>query len=513
MPQHTGASHPHLVSPVQALLAPAGASQSLAVWRREGILRAEQALQARSNTPLMDLAGLATARLARAAAPHAQRVWVLAGPGNNGGDGLEAAIHLKQAGLAVSVWLPVPASQRPADAQRAWERAQAAGVPLHEGLPPEPHALGAQDLCIDALLGTGARRAPEGALLAAIAWLRASPAPVLAIDLPSGLDADSGHPLGQADQLVRADHTLTMIAPKPGLLMGHGRDACGTLWLAPLSPADPTTNGAPDAEINPKPPAPQRRHASHKGTQGDVAIVGGESVGQRGLGMRGAAWLAASAALHAGAGRTLLAWPEPSSNDDNPLPDIMLRHVNALELPHLTVVAGCGGGRSIVAQLGTVLQRSARLVLDADALNAVAADAWLQDLLRARSAQRRPTVLTPHPLEAARLLGCATADVQADRLAAAQQLAERYQATVVLKGSGTVIAQSGQTPRINPTGNGRLAIGGTGDVLAGFIGGSWAQSLDSWQAACTAVWRHGRLADEWPADTPLTASALAGRWH
>lgn len=512
MQQHSDAHRPALASPIERLL-PDGVDHPLSVWRREGLLLAEQHLQTLSSVPLMDLAGLAAARLAMAVAPHAQRIWILAGPGNNGGDGLEAAIHLHRAGLAVSVWCPVLAHQRPTDAQRAWERALAAGVPVQEGQPPQPLNLRAQDLCIDALLGTGTRRAPDGALLAAIAWLRDSPAPVLAIDLPSGLDADSGQPLGELDHVVRADHTLTMIAPKPGLFMGHGRDACGALWLTPLLRTSTAPPQAADAELNPHPLQHQRLHASHKGTQGDVAILGGESVEQRGLGMRGAAWLAASAALHAGAGRTLLAWPAPSGQDGNPWPDVMLRHVDALELPSLTVVAGCGGGRSILPYLGTLLQHSARLVLDADALNAVAADTWLQDLLCARAGQGHPTVMTPHPLEAARLLGCGTADVQADRLGAAQRLAKRYQATVVLKGSGSVIAQTGHTPRINPTGNGRLAIGGTGDVLAGFIAGCWAQSSDPWQATCTAVWRHGRLADDWPADTPLTASALARRWH
>lgn len=497
------------LAPLQRLLPAQGPTHAL--WRREGLVRAEQALQAHSPTPLMDLAGLATARLAMAVAPHARHIWVLAGPGNNGGDGLEAAWHLHQAGMPVQVWLPAPVAQPPAHAQRALARSQAAGVPIHTGQPPTEHALGPQDLCIDALLGLGARRAPEGALLAAITWLRACPATVLAIDLPSGLDADSGQPLGPAEHTVRADHTLTMIAAKPGLFMGHGRDACGELWLAPLLAEHPDL-GAPDAETNPAPGRQPRRHASHKGVHGDVAIVGGEGVVERGLGMRGAAWLAASAALHAGAGRTLLAWPEPSGGDDSPLPDVMLRHIRALDLPQLTVVIGCGGGRSILPHLGAVLQHSARLVLDADALNAVASDPWLQDLLRSRAQQQRPTVLTPHPLEAARLLGCRTAEVQADRLAAAQQLAERLSATVVLKGSGTVIAQTGRTTRVNTTGNGRLAVGGTGDVLAGFIGGRWAQGPDAWTACCEAVWRHGQLADGWPVDQPLTASALAQRW-
>ncbi len=497
-------------NPIQRWLPADGHTHPL--WRREGLLRAEQALQARTQVPLMDLAGQATTRLAMALAPHARQIWVLAGPGNNGGDGLEAALHLHQAGRSVAVWRVVPSAPQPADAERALARAQAAGVPIHEGLPPGTDIPGPQDLCIDALLGLGARRAPEGPLLAAIGWLRQSPATVLAIDLPSGLDADSGQPLGKVDHIVRADHTLSMIAGKPGLLMGHGRDACGTLWLAPLHDGQ-TDLGPPDAETNPTPAARLRPHASHKGTHGDVAIIGGESVAQRGLGMRGAAWLAASAALHAGAGRTLLGWAEPTPHDGCALPDVMLRHIGALDLPQLTVVIGCGGGRSILPHLGTVLQHSARLVLDADALNAVASDAWLQGLLRTRERQHRPTVLTPHPLEAARLLGCSTSQVQADRLGAAQQLAEHLCATVVLKGSGTVIAQEGQTPRINPTGNGRLAIGGSGDVLAGFIGGCWAQHPDPWAACSQAVWRHGRLADDWPDDAPLTASALAQRWH
>lgn len=501
------------VPTIVPLLPEGGHLTPVAIWRREGMLQLELQLRSRSSTPLMDLAGQASARLAMAVAPHAQRIWVLAGPGNNGGDGLEAAMHLHQAGRAVTVWLVAPGAKRPADAQRAFERARQAGVPVREGLPPSSDALSAQDLCIDALLGLGARHPPEGAILQAIGWIQASPARVLAIDVPSGLDAEGGHALGSPEHIVRAEHTLTMIAPKPGLLMGHGRDACGTLWLAPLDASAPQPRLVPAAESNPRPTASPRPHDSHKGTQGDVAVIGGESVNQRGLGMRGAAWLAASAALHAGAGRTLLAWPQDEQQDHTPLPDVMLRHIDALALPHLTVVMGCGGGRSILPHLGKVLQLGARLVLDADALNAVAADPWLQELLRARPEQGRYTVMTPHPLEAARLLGCSTRDIQSDRLAAAEQLAERYRATVALKGSGTVIAQTGRTPRINLTGNGRLAIGGTGDVLAGFIGACWAQSLDPWQAVCAAVWRHGQLAQTWPADKPLTASALARSWH
>ena len=484
-------------------------SSARPVWRREGIRALEARLQATSATPLMDLAGLATARLALAIAPHARQIWIVAGPGNNGGDGLEAALHLHRWGKSVQVSLLGDPQSLPPDAQRAWTRAQQAGVSIATGLPASPPELCAQDLCIDALLGIGATRAPEGPLLQAIEWMNACPATVLAIDIPTGLDADSGQALGAPRTVVRAHHTLTMLGSKPGLFMGHGRDVCGRLWLAPLGgrtdspPAPP-----PDAELNPPAAPTPRWHASHKGSHGDVAIVGGESLSARGMGMTGAALLAAQAALHAGAGRVLLCLLGQDSFLSASA-DLMRRDLNALDLPQLTVVAGCGGGRAIAAPLGRLLQHSARLVLDADALNCVAQDPWMQRLLTERATRRQTTVLTPHPLEAARLLGLDTAQVQADRLEAAYQLALRFDCCVALKGSGTVIAAPAQVPRINTTGNGRLATGGTGDVLAGLIGARLARHGDGWQAACEAVWTHGQLADCWPEDQALTASRLA----
>ncbi|MGE8375036.1 MAG: ADP-dependent NAD(P)H-hydrate dehydratase, partial [Diaphorobacter nitroreducens] len=194
-------------------------------------------------------------------------------------------------------------------------------------------------------------------------------------------------------------------------------------------------------------------------------------------------------------------------------PELMLRRCDALALDHATVVCGCGGGAAVAAVLPDVLQQSARLVLDADALNAVAADPHLQHLLRERGRQGRPTVLTPHPLEAARLLAGTTAAVQADRLAAARTLADQYGCTVLLKGSGSVIAAPGHTPLINPTGNARLATGGTGDVLAGLLGARLAaepaQAGAAFAAAGNACWEHGAAADRWPAGRSLTAGALA----
>jgi hydroxyethylthiazole kinase-like uncharacterized protein yjeF len=251
---------------------------------------------------------------------------------------------------------------------------------------------------------------------------------------------------------------------------------------------------------------PTKSHASHKGSHGDLAVIGGEA-DDAGMGMTGAALLAASAALHAGAGRVLLSTLSGQAMDTAP-PDLMQRHWQSLELEHLQVVCGCGGGSAVKAALPDVMRRSKQLVLDADGLNAVSQDPRLQGLLRQR-AQSHTTVITPHPLEAARLLNSSTSEVQNNRLKAAQNLVNLFECTVVLKGSGTVIAAPGQTPRINTTGNGRLAMGGTGDVLAGLIGARMAQGSSAFEAACMAVAQHGQVADDWPQGWALTASRLA----
>jgi hydroxyethylthiazole kinase-like uncharacterized protein yjeF len=244
-----------------------------------------------------------------------------------------------------------------------------------------------------------------------------------------------------------------------------------------------------------------------------VAVIGGEGMAAHGMGMTGAAILAATAALHAGAERVILSLLSGQASDSVP-PDVMQREFKRLALEKLQVVCGCGGGSAVQEVLPEVLERSAQLVLDADGLNAVAQDARLQNALRQRATLQtasQPTVITPHPLEAARLLGCNTSQVQNDRLKAAQELTERFQCSVVLKGSGTVIAAPGHTPQINITGNGRLAIGGTGDVLAGLVGARMAQGLSAFDAACAAVAQHGQVADTWPQGEPLTASRLVQR--
>jgi hydroxyethylthiazole kinase-like uncharacterized protein yjeF len=455
---------------------------------------------------LMQRAGLAAAQLALALAPHARKVWIACGPGNNGGDGLEASLHLQRWGKSpVVTWLGNEASA-PADALLSLARARAAGVKFSQA----PSDLDPHDLCIDALLGIGSTRTMQGRLMELAQCLNASAAPVLALDLPSGLDADTGAFCGSDTAsetqclTIRAQHTLSLLTLKPGLFTAHGRDAAGQVWFDDLAvdnaaePCTATLLGAPVARPRP--------HASHKGSYGDVAIVAGARD------MTGAALLAARAALHAGAGRVYVALLERSAMFvDTIQPELMFRDVDTIDLQGMTVVCGCGAGDEVRAVLSKILAIPSALVLDADALNAIASETQLQKLLLARGQRGRITVLTPHPLEAARLLGCSAAQVQSQRLRSAQRLAEQFHCTVVLKGSGTVIADPAQTPAINPTGNARLATAGTGDVLAGMTGAALASGTPAFSAACEAVYRHGELADQWPAQVPLTASQLSAQ--
>ena len=465
--------------------------------------RIEQA--AAANLPphaLMQRAGLAVARLAMAIAPHARTIWIACGPGNNGGDGFEAAAQLQQRGFAPVVTRIGDDARLPADAAASLQRAHDAGVRFTNA--PPAHA----DLAIDALLGLGAARSPEGTMADWLRRMHAGPAPVLSVDTPSGLNADTGmlsldfmaSAAGAAHGVRRL--CLSLLTLKPGLFMAQGRDAAGELWFDDLE-AVPGIE-PPTARLAGEPLAAARPHASHKGSYGDVAVIGGAP------GMAGAALLAATAALHAGAGRVYVAPLDAALVAlDATQPELMFRSPEALDLAAMTVVCGCGGGAAVRAPLPRVLEEARALVLDADALNAIAADGALQALLRTRARTGRATVITPHPLEAARLLGTGTADVQADRLSAAQRLAERFDATIVLKGSGTIVAAAGETPVINPTGNARLATAGTGDVLAGMIGAALAAGRPATEASREAVWLHGERADRWPASLPLTAGALA----
>jgi hydroxyethylthiazole kinase-like uncharacterized protein yjeF len=474
------------------------------------------ALSTRPAFALMARAGDAVARLALALGPHARKILVVAGPGNNGGDGIEAATRLCEMGKPASILLFADPTALPGDAAHALTRAKQVGVSIAIASANEEPERGAPDLVVDALLGIGASRPPAGRLLKGmerIAQFAAQGARVLAIDVPSGLDADQGQPFG--DACVIAHDTLTLLTAKPGLFTAAGRDHAGTIWLDALGldlaaeSADAWLVG--HGELGRFDLA--RLHAQHKGSFGDVAIVGGAS------GMAGAAVLAARAAHAAGAGRVfldLLAEPATSAAFDPMRPELMLRkdwwQGPVDSLTHTTVVCGCGGGDAARAALPRLLSLAPRLVLDADALNAIATDPGLRTMVAARAARSLETILTPHPLEAARLLGVSTREVQDQRLGAASQLAERYMAVVVLKGSGSIIVAPGERPRISATGNASLATAGTGDVLAGWIGGRWLPGAAAYDAATRGVIEHGAAAEpEQPG--PLRAADLIERLY
>jgi hydroxyethylthiazole kinase-like uncharacterized protein yjeF len=416
----------------------------------------------------------------------------------------------------------------PLDALASLHRARAAGVTF----AVEPPA--SCDLAIDALLGIGVTKPLTGRMADWLQHMHRSAAAVLCVDLPSGLNADTGCYAEAASADENATNSiayqsinkpaicqneqlfcLSLLTLKPGLFTAHGKDATGQVWFDDLGVSDlldtltdtvaPTAwlLGADRASQSPRP------HASHKGTFGDVTVIGGAPS------MTGAALLAARAALHAGAGRVFVALLDGGSvGVDLIQPELMFRHPDAVNLRDSTTVCGCGGGDAVRHVLPRILSLSPRLVLDADALNAIAADVNLQTQLTQRAARSLSTILTPHPLEAARLLACSTAQIQRNRLHAAQQLADRFACTVVLKGAGSVIAApvpSAETPCINASGNAKLATAGTGDVLAGMVGAVLAGGERAFAAACIAVYRHGAAADDWPAEQVLTAGALAQR--
>jgi ADP-dependent NAD(P)H-hydrate dehydratase / NAD(P)H-hydrate epimerase len=483
-------------------------------------------VQALAQTPageLMQRAGEGIARLARALCPHARVVWVVCGPGNNGGDGLIAAAALarwgQQSGCSVNVSWAGPPSHT-TDSNAALAHAIEAGAVFGDHAPLDI------DLAIDAMLGIGSVNAPRAPMIERLQQLQAAPV-VLCVDTPTGLNPDTGAWLLPetlpAPTPSQRRATLSLLTLKPGLFTGQGRDWAGEVWLDDLGveslgltlPTAALYQGCGTATNT-------AHHASHKGSFGQVTVIGGQTPTPNRIGMLGAAALAARAALHAGAGRVY--WAPLGALPvglDSAQPDLMQRSLADCwrgrdDARHVWVV-GCGGGSAVAHTLPHVMAHVGPLVLDADALNHIAQMPNPGQALSARAQRGAPTVLTPHPLEAARLLGISVSDVQSNRLACAQRLANDWGVIVVLKGSGTVVTAPHQTPWINHSGNARLAIAGTGDVLAGLIGATLARRATGLndhsavrQQVAQAVWAHGHAADTWPEPTPLTASRLAG---
>ncbi len=435
---------------------------------------------------LMCRAGQAVFDLLRERWPRCRRPLIFCGPGNNGGDGYVVARLARQAGMEPVLIRVGDHTRLRGDARRAEEDFRAVGggsIGFRADEPP------GGDLVIDAMLGTGLERPLGGEFRAAVEWINASGLPVLAVDIPTGLNADTGAVMGVA---VEADATLSFIGRKRGLYTGAGPDYCGRPGFARLEVSDEVYRQVragcrllESAEVRQALPA--RKRSAHKGDFGHVLVVGGD------LGMSGAARMAAEAAARVGAGLVSIATRQiHAAVLCAARPEIMCHGVedrvalNPLLRRASVVVLGPGlgqgeWGRSMVAG---IVDSGRPLVVDADALNLLAAEHQARD----------NWILTPHPGEAARLLGTDSATVQSDRFAAVAELHRRYGGVVVLKGAGSLIHDGAETFLCH-AGNPGMASGGMGDVLSGVIGGLLAQGLEPVVAARVGVQVHAEAAD------------------
>ena len=444
--------------------------------------------KAAPEASLMERAGLAAADLAaQLVSDRGKDVLVLAGPGNNGGDAYELAANLKSEYFRVSLVSPAGSAGLPGDADRARRKWLDAGGEILAAAPSDRKWA----LVVDGLFGIGLARDVQGEYAKLVALASSQACPVLALDIPSGLASDTGRVLGHA---VRATHTITFIALKPGLLTLDGPDHCGAVTVADLG-LDAASAVAPGAWIagpelfaNLLKPRPRN---FHKGQAGSVCILGGAS------GMTGAALLAGRAALMLGSGRVYAGMLAPDAPSvDLMTPELMLRHPDealGMELDALVVGPGLGQSERAQALLGAALASDIPCVLDADALNLMAEDA---DLKQACARRKADTLATPHPAEAARLLGVNTSEVQSDRYAAAQRLARELHAHVVLKGAGSILVARDGHWFINTSGNSGMASAGMGDVLAGILGSLLGQGFSGESALVLGTHLHGVAADE-----------------
>ena len=440
--------------------------------------------QAAGDAPLMERAGAAAAELAATlAGDKGKDVLVLAGPGNNGGDARIVARLLKERFFRVEV-----VSQPGAIPQRSW------------------------GLVVDGLFGIGLARELAGDYATLADYANRQRCPVLALDIPSGLHSDSGRVLGRA---VRATHTITFIALKPGLLTLDGPDHCGEIHVASLDVALSSPNAWVAEPALFRGALKPRPRNFHKGMAGSLGILGGAT------GMTGAALLAGRAALKLGAGKVYLGLLHEGMAVDPLNPELMLRHPDdalGQDLDALVVGPGLGDSERAETLLGAALASDLPCVLDADALNLLSENPELRHACARRTAD---TLITPHPAEAGRLLALSTADVQADRVKAARVLAENLNAHVALKGAGSILVARDGHWFVNTSGNPGLASAGTGDVLAGILGALLAQRYSGESSLVLGTHLHGCAADDLARDgigpVGLAAGELADaarrRWN
>ncbi len=467
---------------------------------------------------LMETAGRAVLGEVLRQIPEAGEVVVACGAGNNGGDGYVVARHLHNLGIPVTIWPVFEPSKLGGDAALNHARAETLGVRFST----EP-LLGPATVVVDAIFGTGLSRNVAGAAAEALERIQAArpEARVIAIDLPSGIHADTGQPMGDA---LAVDCTVTLGLPKIALALEPGRSLAGRVLVARIGIAEECPGVVPGVRLWSRAAAgeriPERPASAHKGSFGHLLLVAGSE------GKTGAAVLAAAGAHRVGAGLVTIGCPV-STNPvieaccieamTAPLPETDTRELARagekalLEFAEARTTAligpGLGRGRETQALVRDIaLAISKPLVLDADGISAFAED---PGLLVERPA---PTILTPHPGEAGQLLGAQAAELNRDRVASARRLAERTGAIVVFKGAGTVIAEPAGRILINPTGGPVLGAGGSGDVLAGMVAGFLAQGMEAFEAAALAAFVHGATADAWSAShgpAGLLASELA----
>jgi NAD(P)H-hydrate epimerase len=437
-------------------------------------------------------------------------VLILCGRGNNGGDGFVIARHLRDAGWDVHTLLVAARAAVGGDAALmlgVYERSGGSvrEIPDAAALADALNGVVGYRLCVDALLGTGIARAPEGLVAKAIAWLNEQTMPVVAVDLPSGVDAASGKVPGAA---VRADLTVTFAFPKVGLVSYPGAGHAGDVLTVQIGIPRSMVDVAPDDFLlvdgdEARRLLPSRPAAGHKGMFGHLLVVAGS------LGKSGAALMTAEAGLRAGAGLVTLACPAemqaiaaghlvevmtaPLTEFDGAISLQAMEELLALsdDKQAVAIGPGLGVGDETAALVRRYLKETGLpVVVDADGLNALPGHLEVLEHRRGRA-----TVLTPHPGEMARLCGRTAVEIQADRIGVARDFAARHGVVLVLKGARTITAFPDGCVRINASGHAGMASGGMGDVLTGLIGGLLAQGLDSGDAAALGVYLHGLAGD------------------
>lgn len=468
---------------------------------------------------LMETAGSAIVRAIERHYPTCQRIGIFAGKGNNGGDGIVIARQLAHAGRDVHLFLVSPPDSFTGEAHINLQIAKRLGLHIEEiltatgfhGTGTVPTTLASCELLIDAIFGTGLHSAVRDPIATVINTINRLPIPILSVDLPSGLNADTGHPLGTC---VRADRTVTIGLPKRGLLMHPGAELAGKLEVVDIGFPEQVVD-AQDIKVNWTSATqaaqwmPPRPLSSHKGSYGRVLVVAGS------IGMTGAAALASEAALRAGSGLVTLATPRHL----NPILEGLLPEVMTLPLPEtdagslavsatstilefaektksiLAIGPGLSQHPETVALIHQLVRENQeqgldlRIVADADGLNALAQSKETISLLDSEA------VLTPHPGEMARLTNTAVPTLEKDRIGTAQQFTSKYGVTLVFKGAPTVTSAPNGNLWVNSTGNPGMATGGMGDVLTGIIAGLMAQGISSESAAALGVYLHGLAGD------------------